>query len=287
MMDCGTAGTIGGRSEHGAPKLLCSSGAFSRESDQRDHHPIVEYGPQLAADGVIGIEVIFYSHWSERQGQITANLRASSLRFPVVHAEKSIGLLLVSGQPADTVLAIERLRRNCQFARDLDADLVVLHLWGSPGSDEHIERNLASLPACLDVAQNYGLTQAVETIPGTVSDPLALSEIAIARDARCTIALDSEFLAFHDQLEEVFDAKWLWERDQDNQGNRVRHIHVKDYDGALVSPEGRRRYLHPGEGSIDFTRLFARVTRTQLHGQCEPRSVSSGPRRHRPSGAAA
>jgi sugar phosphate isomerase/epimerase len=44
----------------------------------------------------------------------------------------------------------------------------------------------------------------------------------------------------------ALDADWLWE-------NRVvRHIHVKDFDGCPVDAHGRRRYLHPGEGNIDF-----------------------------------
>lgn len=257
-------------SEQKAPQLLCSSGAFSRESDGTGYSPILEFGPQVVGDSVSGIEVIFYSHWYDHQDEITAHLRASALGFPVMHAEKSIGPLLGSEHLADEALALERLRRNCQMARDLGADLLVVHLWGLPDSDAHIERNLERLPACLDVAQEYGVTLAVETIPCTVSDPLTLAQAAIACDPRCAIALDSEFLAFHDQVEAVVDADWLWEGAQDNQkdsqSERVRHIHVKDYDGVPVSADGRRRYLHPGEGSIDFARLFAGLRERGFRG---------------------
>jgi sugar phosphate isomerase/epimerase len=33
-------------------------------------------------------------------------------------------------------------------------------------------------------------------------------------------------------------------------------VHVKDYTGALVGADGARRYVLPGDGSIDFPRVF-------------------------------
>jgi sugar phosphate isomerase/epimerase len=54
----------------------------------------------------------------------------------------------------------------------------------------------------------------------------------------------------HNQLGAALEADWLW-RD-----NRVVHIHIKDYDGQTFYPDGRRRYLHPGEGRIDFNHFF-------------------------------
>ena len=54
----------------------------------------------------------------------------------------------------------------------------------------------------------------------------------------------------HNQLEAALEADWLW------QHNRVRHIHIKDYDGNLFSSDNFRRYLHPGEGNINFPKFF-------------------------------
>ena len=43
----------------------------------------------------------------------------------------------------------------------------------------------------------------------------------------------------------------------------MRHIHIKDYDQTSFSRENSRRYLHPGEGDIDFAHVFATL---KAHG---------------------
>jgi sugar phosphate isomerase/epimerase len=74
------------------------------------------------------------------------------------------------------------------------------------------------------------------------------------------VALDTEFLGLYGQLEAALDAGWLW------QDQRVRHIHIKDYDGALYSTDNYRRYLHPGEGTIDFAHFFAALKARHFDG---------------------
>ena len=59
------------------------------------------------------------------------------------------------------------------------------------------------------------------------------------------MTLDSEFLGFHGQLAESIAADWLWE------SGRVQHVHLKDFDGRMKDGNGRR-YLLPGEGSLDL-----------------------------------
>src|SRR5215813_3911008 len=54
----------------------------------------------------------------------------------------------------------------------------------------------------------------------------------------------------HQQLEAALQADWLWRQ------NRVRHIHIKDYDRGSYSTDNFRRYLHPGEGRINFPKVF-------------------------------
>ena len=117
-----------------------------------------------------------------------------------------------------------RLERNCRLAAALGATIVVLHLWELPVGDRRLEENLALLPACLDVAETFGLTLAVETIPCSVDSPLENVHRAIEADERCRVTLDTEFLALHGQLEAALADDVLWER--------VAHVHVKDYAGG-------------------------------------------------------
>ncbi|HKF14242.1 MAG TPA: sugar phosphate isomerase/epimerase [Gaiellaceae bacterium] len=134
---------------------------------------------------------------------------------------------------------------NCRTAAALGAKTLVLHLWELPNGDEQIERNLEELPSCLDTADAYNVSLAVETIVGSSGTSLANLRLALERDPRCGATLDTGFLAFHGQLAESISAEWLWT------DKRVRHVHIKDFDGRLRAG-GRRRYLLPGEGALDL-----------------------------------
>ena len=122
--------------------------------------------------------------------------------LPIVtaHADKRTGATLSTDEPD-----IARFSLDCRIARELGAGLVVLHLWELPDGDRYLERNLDRLPALLDIAEEHGLTLAVETIPCTVGTPLDNVLRACERDPRCRVTLDTEFLAAHGQLDQAHD----------------------------------------------------------------------------------
>ncbi|SRR6266487_2735520 len=228
--------------------ILCSTGAGTRYSSRgTDPHTILGYGHQLGVD----LELLLDRSWIHDLEAVVALLRVSDLHFPVIHAQKEIGPALGSANPEEQAQALHWLDANCQLGGKLGARLVVLHLWGMPHSDAHLERNLRMWSACIDTAECHNLALAVETIPCRQSDPLSNVLRAVERDGRCRVALDTEFLAKHQQIETVFTTDWLWREPL------VRHIHIKDYDGEGCSADGRRRYLQPGEGKINFERFFA------------------------------
>jgi sugar phosphate isomerase/epimerase len=230
-----------------SPTILCSTGAITRSPDQTDHKAILEHAPAL---GTRAFELAVYEAWYGHLDQVVEDLGAADLSFPVVHADKAIGAGLGSEDGDQAEDALARLEANCRLAAALGAGTLVMHLWELPTSDTAIERNLDRLPACLDTADAYELALAVETIPGMDATPLANLELALDRDARCRVTLDTEFLAFHGQLAESVDADWLWADD------RVRHVHLKDFDGRFRDAGGRR-YLLPGEGTLDLQNFFA------------------------------
>ncbi len=232
--------------------VLCSTGAFTRSSDPLSHETILLYGPQFDVDG---FEVIFYPRWYSQQEAITQALQSSGLLFPVLHVEKSAGEVFGSSDADERAQGVLRFEQNCTFAQQIGARMVVLHLWGLPHADSHLEHNLQPLAHCLDIADRYGLELAIETIPCTYADPLTNIKRAIEHDPRSRVALDTEFLSFHDQLDAVFAASWLW------QARLVRHVHLKDHD---VKEE--RRYLHPGEGRINFRRFVQQLRAAGFDG---------------------
>ena len=228
-------------------QLLCSTGTFSRFPDLTDYRSILTYGSELEVDG---FELMFYPDWSTEIEHIATELLKSRLRFPAIHAEKGIVPAIVSSRPGEREQGWQWMQASCQFGKSLGANLLIFHLWGLPDSDEKIEQNLHFLKDCMKFAEDFGLKLVVETIPCKYNDPLSNVYRAVEQEPGVLVALDTEFLAMHNQLEAALEADWLWQQ------NRVRHIHIKDYDGNLYSIDNFRRYLHPGEGSIDFPKFF-------------------------------
>ena len=238
-------------------QLLCSTGAFSRYPDYTDYHAVLEYGPQLEVDG---IELLFYPDWYPELERIAADLRRSGLKFPVIHTEKNIGVALGKAQDSEREQGVRWLEENCRLGNRLGSHILVLHLWGWPELDDNLNNNLERLSECIDIAADYGIELAIETIPCRQSDPLNNVHRAVERDGRSLVALDTEFLAKHGQLEAVFATEWLWSQ------ALARHVHIKDYDGQGFHDDGRRKYLHPGQGHIDFTRFFSRLKQRNFSG---------------------
>lgn len=238
-------------------QLLCSTGTFSRYPDLTDYRSILTYGPELEVDG---FELMFYPDWTPEIEHIAAELSKSGLHFPTLHAEKGIGPALVSSQPGEREQGWQWLQASCQLGNLLGSNLLIFHLWGLPDSDERIEQNLQHLEDCITLAEEFGLALAVETVPCRRADPLSNVWRAIEQDSRSLVALDTEFLALHKQLESALQADWLW------QHHRVRHIHIKDFDDAMYSTDNYRRYLHPGEGCINFPQLFEALKQQNFSG---------------------
>lgn len=210
---------------------LLPTGAVTRAPDFTDHLRILHHVPP--AD----LELSIYQGWSE---SVIEDLHG--LPFVTAHAEKPIGATLSGDDPAFGRFAV-----NCRIARELGAQLVVLHLWELPDGDRYLERNLDRLPALLDLAEESGLTLAVETIPCTAGTPLDNVRRACERDERCRVTLDTEFLAAHDQLDAAHEL-----------GEVVAHVHVKDFHPEVWNTLPRR-YLLPGEGVLDIDAFLERL----------------------------
>ena len=238
-------------------QLLCSTGAFGRYPTLIDHKDIVRYAPPLP---VAGFEIMYYPDWTTHIEEVARDLLATGLRFPALHVEKDAGPALVSEEAGRRAQGREWLRASCRLGQLVGARVAVFHLWGLPDSDEHLDRNLAILGECIEIAVEHEMELAVETVPCTKSTPLEIIRRVIEQDERCYVALDTEFLAIHQQIEAALEADWLWS------DSRVRHIHLKDYDGEQYTADGYRRYLHPGEGRLDFAHFFACLKERHFRG---------------------
>ena len=209
---------------------LLSTGVLTRYPEFPDPRRILDH------DIPFGVELSIYRDWDEGVVDLLAGV-------PVVtaHAEKTISATLSSDEPA-----FDRFSLSCRIAAGLGAQLIVLHLWELPDGDRYLERNLERLPALLDTAEEYGLMLAVETVPCSLGTPLDNVERACERDDRCHVTLDTEFLAVHGQLDRAAGL-----------GDRIAHVHAKDFDPEVWAAKPWNRYLIPGEGTLDVEGFLA------------------------------
>jgi sugar phosphate isomerase/epimerase len=210
---------------------VLSTGAVSRYPQYPEHDRIVQHAPRVE------LELVIYPGWDER---VVEDLQG--LSFPTAHAEKSIGATLSGDEPN-----FDGFRLSCGIAAGVGAKLLVIHLWELPDGDRYLDRNLARLPALLDIADASGLVLAVETIPTSVGSPIDNVLRACEIDDRCRATADTEFLALHGELERAAEL-----------GDRLAHIHAKDFDREIAwDPRRWNRYLIPGEGSLDVDGFLA------------------------------
>jgi sugar phosphate isomerase/epimerase len=249
------------------PLIVCSTGAISRGPDATDDQLIDRWCPEIHADA---FEIMFYDPWYGRSDEIATRIRDLDLPCVATHAERSIGPALVSDDPDERERAFAHLAENSRFTSGIGASVLVLHLWGLPDGDAKLDQQLEALPRLIDIAEAEGARLAIETIPCTVHTPLENLERVIGTDSRARVVLDTEFLSMHGQLDAALDDSPIWDDD------RVVHIHVKDFDGALEDEDGRRRYLHPGEGSIPFGRWFSEVAARGYRGPISLESTVVG-----------
>lgn len=221
-------------------KILCSTGAVTHHTTRADH--------RLVADArglpVDAFELSIYPAWIDRGDAVADDLAALGLPIETAHAEKAVGARLSQGDPA----AVDRLEASARLAGSLGARLLVLHLWELPLGDRRLDRNLELLPACTDVAERHGLTLGIETIPCSAGSPLANVTKAIEREPRCVAVLDTEFLAFHGELDAARETELA-----------VGHVHLKDFAGEIRHGDPRTRYLLPGEGALDLDAFLDRL----------------------------
>lgn len=231
-----------------SPIITCSTGAVTRWPDVTAADRLGEWCPLIEADA---FEVMLYDEWYPKLDAVMEGVTDLGRPIVAVHAEKSIGPNLASDSDEDRESALVDYAENCRFTREVEGGVLVLHLWGLPDGDALLDRQIAALPHLIDIAEEHDIQLGVEAIPCTERTPLVNLREVIERDDRVRIVLDTEFLAMHDEVDDALEADWLWDP------GRVVHIHVKDFDGSSTDDQGRRRYLHPGEGSIPFPDVFA------------------------------
>lgn len=236
-----------------ARKLLCSTGTLIGRPNGRDWRLLSPCGEKLRCDG---LEFMMYDSWYDHAEEITAFLKALPLPVVTMHCEKSIGEKISLGE---TENALSRFRINCAMAAGLGARLMVLHLWNGVTSDKYMDRNLTVYPRLKEIAGNAGIALTAENVVCNQRDPVTHWREILKADPGALFTFDTKMAAFHGQLEHMYEEenRDLWPH--------IAHLHVNDYGGGYMDWQ-HLQTLHPGEGHVDFDRLFAFLRRIGYDG---------------------
>ncbi|NJL10405.1 MAG: sugar phosphate isomerase/epimerase [Calothrix sp. SM1_7_51] len=214
-------------------KLLCSTGVFATTPDSFPR--ILQIGKHLDVDG---LELLLFYDWASPDSAALSALLSCKLNFPVIHFDKRISSKFGSQNELNRLDSISLFTQSCVAASKLNARVLVLHLWEAPHSDRFIENNFRVISRCCDIADSYGLSITLESLPCVISTPLQRLKEAVEKvDTRCSITLDTEFLEFHGQLLDALYDKSIW--------SRVKNIHIKDYDGKMRDTENSSEIFAP------------------------------------------
>lgn len=250
--------------------VLCSSGALVTRFNGRDPRILRAVWPELKADG---LEFMIYPSWDGKLDEIEETVlsfsRDLSVNIPVVHADKRIGELLSQGSDGELEEAKARFVRGLETAERLKSSLMVLHLWGGPASDRHIERNISVLHEYYTEAEKHGVLLTVENVVCAVHSPLAHIERIMREFHEARFTVDTKMAEFHRELPETIACEPLWQ-------GAAAHLHVNDYGGG-VKDFSDLRVLHIGEGHVDFEPFFDRVRASGYSGWATVESTSVRP----------
>ncbi len=247
-------------------QILCSTGALITSRNGRNHRLLEEARKAFDCDG---FEFMMYEAWYDNYESITQDIITMNLPIVTFHVEKGIGELISRNEEGDHELALERFQINCRMASRMDANVLVLHLWGGRSSDREIETNIRMYRELRTLAESYGLLLTVENVVCNRQDPLTHMKELHEVYPDIAFTLDVRLGAFHGQLEEYFSEEnvWLWQ-------GAIRHVHISDFCGEPMDWVKLRQCLHPSEGNIDYEWLFAQLNRVGYDGNFTIESTS-------------
>ena len=239
-------------------KILCSTGAIIGIPNGRDFRLLEPLSKKLTCDGFV---FMMYSSWYEQIEEIKTFLQGLGLFIPVLHCEKSIGEYISKESPEELAEAFRRFEINCDLAKAIGAEKLVLHLWSGHVSDSNFQSNLAAYPCLREIADSYGLVLGIENVVCNVENPMKhLCELRAAYpDIR--FVFDTKMAAFHEQLDLLYEKEyeWLWK------DGHICHYHVNDYGGGYMDWSNLRT-LPIGKGKVDIEKFFAFIRKIGYDG---------------------
>ena len=238
-------------------KVLCSTGALIGRPNNRDYTLIKKYAPMLDCDG---FEFMMYSTWYNQTGKLIKELKNSKIDFPIMHCEKHIGEDLGRNEDGNFQIAKDKFKINCEIAKEIGSEKMVMHLWDGTYSDSTIENNIKGYEEIKKIAEEYEIEVLIENVVCNHKNPMVHWVTLLKEYPDIKLIFDTKMAAFHSQLEDIYieENLFLWEK-------HIKHLHINDYAGGYMDWNNLKT-LPINKGNIDFDKFFKFINRTQYNG---------------------
>lgn len=236
-------------------KIICSTGALLGRPNNRNYRLLETLAPQLNCDG---FEFMMYSTWYEEVDTLINTIKSLKLQIPVMHCEKHIGEAISQGDFAE---AYHRFQINCDIAKELGAESMVVHLWDGITSDAHFPNNMEAYRHLREIADAKHINIFIENVVCNHEDPMKHWCELREHFPDIRFVFDTKMAAFHNQMDLLYEEQfqWLWKE------NHICHYHVNDYAGGYMEWD-KLRTLPIGQGRVDFGRFFAFIQEIGYRG---------------------
>ena len=175
-------------------KILCSTGALIGRPNGRNYKLLEELVKQLSCDG---FEFMMYSTWYEEVEEIKNYLQKLQLYIPVMHCEKHIGESISKGGEEELEEAYRKFEINCELAKSIGAEKIVMHLWDGLTSDANFWNNLKAYFYLNQIAERYGLDLLVENVVCNKENPMQHWCELHEKYPNIHFVFDTKMAAFH------------------------------------------------------------------------------------------
>ena len=251
-------------------ELYLSMGSLVERRNGFDTDAAARTIPSLMSRGLIdGAEFMFIGLYYEYGTTFPERLLSEGCVFPTFHTDKDIGTLLSNAGAAyaagdkDAAAklrreALDKFRYNCEASSAARSGRLILHLWGGPDSDTHIEYNRDALPEIVGIADEYSLRVLVENVPSVLTDPVCNWHAVSDSFGKIGLVFDTRFATCHDNAKETLTDSVA--------APHIEHVHISDYRGGHKDFKCLRPVFHPGEGRADFPLIFDLLSQNGYKG---------------------
>lgn len=191
-------------------------------------------------------ELFLFNHWDTKD----LYHLFSGYSFFSVHGSKKLCFILEEDAHKGEAL----LKEEITLAYRIEASTVVLHSYNSLNETPNLDRVVRTLDKTQKFAEEHSVTMSLELIPHI---SISIPDLAAFLDSHLDgtfFTIDLEYTSKFECLDEVL-----------LHADRVNNIHVRDYDGNWVV-NGKRRYLKPLDGNLDFGTIFTTIIHSGYSG---------------------